>query len=115
MSGGKDLVVAGGVLQTPPMPIEARRETGFLLRLLQDGQRLSLPQSRPMPSIGRGCHELRVQAENTAWRTIYLIDRDAIVVLEVFAKKTNETPVSVIETCKRRLRSYHAARREEQI
>ena len=97
------------------MPIEARRETGFLLRLLQDGQRLSLPQSRPMPSIGRGCHELRVQAENTAWRTIYLIDRDAIVVLEVFAKKTNETPVSVIETCKRRLRSYHAARREEQI
>ena len=114
MSGGKDLVLAGGVLQTPPMPIDARRETGFLLRLLQDGQKISMPMSRPMPTVGHGCHELRVQAENTTWRTLYFIDADAIVVLEVFAKKTNRTPRTVIEACKQRLRSYHAARREEQ-
>jgi len=73
-----------------------------------------MPRSRPMPSIGHGCHELRVPAENTTWRTMYLIDADAIVVLEVFAKKTNRTPRAVIEVCKKRLRGYHAARREEQ-
>lgn len=114
MSGGKDLVLAGGVLQTPPMPIEACRETGFLLRLLQDGQKISMPKSRPMASVAHGCHELRVQAENTTWRTIYFIDADAIVVLEVFAKKTNRTPRAVIDVCKQRLRSYQAARKEEQ-
>jgi phage-related protein len=67
-----------------------------------------------MPSVGHGCHELRVQAENATWRTLYFIDADAIVVLEVFAKKTNRTPRAVIDACKQRLRSYHAARREEQ-
>jgi phage-related protein len=114
VSGGKELVLAGGVLQTPPMPVEARRETGFLLRLLQEGQGIRMPKSRPMPSIGHGCHELRVQAEKTTWRTMYFIDKDAILVLEVFAKKTNRTPRAVIDACKQRLRSYHAARREEQ-
>jgi phage-related protein len=59
-------------------------------------------------------HELRVQAENTTWRTLYFIDADAIVVLEVFARKTNRTPRAVIDACKPWLRSYHAARREEQ-
>ncbi|HVT16569.1 MAG TPA: type II toxin-antitoxin system RelE/ParE family toxin [Thermoanaerobaculia bacterium] len=88
--------------------------SGFLLRLLQDGQEIRMPKSRPMPSIGHGCHELRVRAENTTWRTTYFIDADAVVVLEVFAKKTNRTPQAVIDVCKQRLRSYHAARREEQ-
>ena len=96
------------------MPIEARRETGFLLRLLQDGQSISMPKSRPMPSLGHGCHELWVQAKNTTWRTMYFIDADAIVVLEVFAKRTSRTPQAVIDVCKQRLRSYQAARSEEQ-
>jgi phage-related protein len=72
-----------------------------------------MPKSRPMPSIGSCCHELRVQAENTTWRTICFLDSDAIVVLEVFAKKTNRTPKPVIDTCKQRLRIYRNARRED--
>ncbi len=40
------------------------------------------------------------------------VDPDAIVILEVFAKKTRTTPAKVIETCKRRLRSYEQAVRE---
>ncbi len=32
------------------------------------------------------------------WRTIYRVDPDAIVILEVFSKKTRTTPKSVIET-----------------
>jgi phage-related protein len=114
VSGVKDLVLAGGVLQTPPMSMETRRETGFLLRLLQDGEKINLPRSRPMPAIGHGCHELRVQARNTTWRILYFIDTDAIVVLDVFAKKTERTPLAVINVCKQRLRSYHVARGEGQ-
>jgi phage-related protein len=37
---------------------------------------------------------------------IYRIDADAIVLLEVFDKKTEQTPKAVIEVCQLRLRHY---------
>lgn len=40
------------------------------------------------------------------WRIVYYLDSDAIVILEVFAKKSRETPQEVIETCKARLKRY---------
>ena len=79
---------------------------GYLLRKLQMGELLSLPHSRPMPSIGSRCHELRIDDQNKAWRVVYRIDNDAIVILEVFEKKAQKTPLEVIETCKRRIRLY---------
>jgi phage-related protein len=86
----------------------ARLETGILLRRLQRGEKLSLPNSRPMPSIGAGCHELRVADENVTWRIMYAVEVDAIVVLEVFAKKSNSTPKEILSNCKRRLRAFRA-------
>jgi len=59
-----------------------------------------------MPRIGRRCHELRVNDEGVAWRVIYRIDADAIVILAVFKKQTKETPNGVIDDCKRRMRPY---------
>ena len=59
-----------------------------------------------MPSIGKGCHEPRITDENKIWRIIYRLDPDAIVIVEVFEKKTGKTPNSVIDICKRRLRNY---------
>ncbi len=49
-----------------------------------------------MSSIGSRCHELRINDENKTWRIIYRIDEDAIVVVDVFVKKTNTTPDSII-------------------
>ena len=40
------------------------------------------------------------------WRIIHRIDDDAILILEVFEKKTNKTPQSVIDTCRQRLAWY---------
>ena len=37
---------------------------------------------------------------------VYRIDHDAIVILEVFEKKTQKTPRDVIENYKRRIRLY---------
>ena len=65
-----------------------------------------MPGSRPMPSIGSRCHELRINDENGTWRIIYRLDPDAVVILEVFSKKTAQTPANVIENCKRRLKEY---------
>jgi len=81
-------------------------ETGVLLRRLQEGESLGMPHSRPMPSIGSRCHELRVRDKGANWRVIYRVDEDAIVLLEVFAKKAGKTPVAVIRVCKGRLKRY---------
>ena len=103
---GKPLRWLHGEVKTPPMSLEARRELGMLLRELQDGEMLAMPHSRPMPSLGRRCHELRVNDETNTWRLMYRIDADAILILEVFAKKTRETPPQVILDCQRRLKVY---------
>ena len=75
------------------------------------GRRLSLPESRPMPSIGLRCHELRVKDEDHEWRIVVLIDSDAIAILEVFGKQTAKMPRRVIEACKSRLKRYQRAAR----
>jgi len=102
----KPLVWMSGEVKTPPFSKLARLQAGFLLRQLQKGDRVSLPHSRPMPSIGRRCHELRIPDEGVSWRIVYRIDSDAIVITEVFSKKTGKTPKSIIDTCKARLRDY---------
>jgi len=61
-----------------------------------------------MPSIGRRCHELRIPDEDKTWRIVYQIDDDAIVILEIFAKKDRTTPRYVVDTCKKRIRDYDA-------
>ena len=105
----KPLAWLHGDVRTPPLSREARIETGFLLRRLQRGERLRMPQSRPMPSIGARCHELRINDADTTWRLVYRIDPDAIVITEVFAKKTEKTPKDVIQACKKRLKEYDDA------
>jgi phage-related protein len=72
------------------------------------GEKLSLPHSRPMPSIGKRCHELRVDDQHKRWRIVYRIEPDAIVILEVFEKKTRKTPKDVVENCKQRIRRYES-------
>jgi phage-related protein len=80
-----------------------------LLRRLQRGDLLSLPHSRPMPGIGNRCHELRIVDVSSTWRIMYRIDKDAIVILDVFSKKTVKTPKNVIDICQRRLQEYERA------
>lgn len=104
----KALVILSGEIKTPPVSQEARREIGFLIRKLQKGLRLEMPHSRPMPSIGRRCHELRVSDAGRTWRVIYRTDSDAILVAALFSKKTTKTPKSAIDQAKRLLRVYDA-------
>lgn len=110
----KPLVWLHGEVRTPPLTASARVEAGELLRRLQRGEVLSLPHSRPMPALGRRCHELRVVDERATWRIISRVDPDAVVVAEVFSKKTRATPRTVLDTCTRRLRAYDAISAEKE-
>ena len=100
------VALGANMSETPPFSREARVEAGFLLRKLQQGEPLALPHSRPMPSIGRRCHELRINDARRTWRIFYRTDADAIVIVEVFEKKTQQTPARVLERVKQRLKYY---------
>jgi phage-related protein len=95
-----------GEIKTPPFTEEGRKEAGDLLRLLQEGENLGMPQAEPLPIVGPRCGALRVRDGQHNWRIMYRVDPDAVLVLEVFAKKTRKIPQEVIDRCKRRLRDY---------
>jgi len=106
-------------LSTPPMSVQARREAGYLLGLLQSGEALGMPQARPMPSIGPRVYELRVREADLNWRILYRLDTDwvltdRVLLIHQFVKRTEATPRAVIALCQTRLREYDAARAEEE-
>ena len=102
----KQLLFLAGSIKTPPFSVAARKEAGHLLERLQDGEALSLPHSRPLPSLGPRCHELRVNDVEVTWRILYRVDPDVVLVGEVFPKKNRTIPKRVLETCKRRFALY---------
>jgi phage-related protein len=104
--GDKPLIWLHGEIKSPPLAARSRLQAGFLLRRLQRGERLSMPESRPIPAIGSRCHELRIDEGDVTWRIFYRTDPDAILILDVLKKKTETTPKAVIEACRRRLADY---------
>jgi len=104
----KELVWLQTEIKTPPFSSEARLTAGYLLRKLQQGETLEMPDVRPMPSIGSHCLELMIP-DNTNqknWRIIFRIDEDAIIIVGVFPKKTPKTPKKEIDLAKKRLKEY---------
>ncbi len=102
----KPLVWLRGEVRSPPFSEAARIEAGFLLRRLQAGARLGLPHSRPMPGIGKNCHELRINDETVTWRIFYAIEPVAVVILAVEVKKTEQTPKATLDLCGKRIAEF---------
>src|SRR2546425_11218660 len=92
----KPLVWLHGEIKTPPFSRAGRLEAGYLLRLLQKGQVLGMPHSRPMPALGPRCAELRIRDVGADWGIGYRGGTDAVVILEGFSQKTRGTPKSGI-------------------
>ena len=58
-----------------------------------------------MTSIGSGVEEIRIRDESGAFRVIYLARRaEAVYVLHVFQKKTQQTSLRDLQLACRRLR-----------
>jgi phage-related protein len=102
----KPLVWLRTEITTRPLSQDARIEAEVLLRRLEWGEFLSLPHSLPMPSIGSHCHELGIVDRDDAWRIIYRIDSDAIMIVEVFSKTSQKAPAAVTNQCRVRIRAY---------
>lgn len=73
---------------------------------LMAGKKLGMPISRPLPSIGKGLHELRLSGKAGEYRVFYVIKvGDAIYVIHATEKKKQEIDKRTIELLKTRLRS----------
>ena len=59
-----------------------------------------------MAAIGAHGHELRIPDRDHARRVGYAVAEDAIVILEVYSKKTQSTPSQVIAVCRKRLAAF---------
>jgi phage-related protein len=105
----KPLVWLHGEIKTPPFTAKGRQEAGMLLRLLQEGEQIGMPQAEPLPNVGPRCGALRVRDAQHNWRIMFRTDSDAILVLETYSKKTRKIPDEVIKRCQDRLKQYDAA------
>lgn len=93
-------------LKSPPLPDQVRIDAGTLLSRVQDGFKLSLPISRPMRSIGKRVHELRLSDEAGEWRIVYRIDEDLILLVDAFKKTAEQTEQQDIERSVKRLKAF---------
>ena len=89
-------------------PASVRADLADALARLDEGHTLSMPLSRPMPSIGSGVHELRLRDRSGAYRTIYAVVRGGTVyVVHAFKKTTRATAKRNIELACRRLKELN--------
>lgn len=100
----KELYFCGSSLDDlRKFPYLAAREAGYQMDKVQNGKAPS--DWKPMPSIGKGVKEVRVQDETGAFRVIYLAKlADAVYVLHCFQKKTQQTSQADIKLARKRFK-----------
>ncbi len=87
------------------VPREIRDRLGKTLYLLQMGEKLAMPLSRPMPSGGAGISELRLHGQDGQFRTFYFSGSPkGMLLIHAFVKKTQETPRLEIQLARKRLK-----------
>ncbi len=86
------------------LDIQVKQELGVLLRRLQQGEILGMPQSRPLKTVHKNAFELRLRDESGIFRVIYvLVIKNKILIPHAFKKKTPKTPTKEINLSKKRL------------
>ncbi len=86
-------------------PEDVRRDLGKAIYDLPKGHHLSMPLSKPMPSVGKGVEELRIKDSSGAYRVFYYARlHDRVLVFHAFQKKTQKTPQHEIEMGQKRLK-----------
>jgi phage-related protein len=86
-------------------PTDVRRELGKAIFDLQAGVKLTMPLSRPMPSVAVGVHELRIKERAGTYRVFYYTKlADSVLIFHAFAKKTQKTPQHEVVLAQQRLK-----------
>ena len=90
-------------------PDDARRETGYQLRRVQQG--LTPDDWKPMATVGLGVYEIRIHTA-VEHRVFYVAKfAEAVYVLHAFEKRTRQTRQADIDLARKRLADVIQARR----
>jgi len=91
-------------------PVEARREAGYQLHLLQQGE--APDDWKPMPVVGPGTIEVRIHV-GTEHR-VFVVSKfeEAIYVLHAFDKTSQRTSQHDVDLARQRYRDLLAERRQ---
>lgn len=85
------------------LPRAIREDLADAIARLEEGHMLSMPLSRPMPSIGHGAHEPRLRERSGVHRVVYvLLSKGSVVLLHAFKKTTEATAHRDIEIARAR-------------
>jgi phage-related protein len=100
----KELIFLGDSLERlREFPEAARKEAGVQLHKVQQGFEPS--DWKPMATVGKGVREIRIRDEAGAFRVLYIAKmEDAVYVLHVFQKKTQQTAKRDLDIAATRLR-----------
>ena len=94
-------------------PLEARRNAGFQLDLVQNG--FDPDDWKPMEIIGPGTKEIRIRDQDAAFRLIYVAKfKDVIYVLHCFQKKTQKTSKADLKIAEQRYRDLIKELKDDQ-
>lgn len=94
-------------------PEDVRMDAGYQIDKVQHGHQPD--DFKPMPSVGKGVEEIRIRDASGAYRIIYTARlSDRVVVLHVFAKKTQATSVLDIDVAKRRFNELMGGKYEQE-
>ncbi len=91
-------------------PNDARRQAGFELRAIQQGD---LPSDfKPMSTVGKGVEEIRIRTDD-AYRIFYVARfEEAVYVLHAFQKKTQKTSSSDLDLGQQRYKQMLQQRQD---
>ncbi len=79
-------------------PEAIREDLADALARLEQGQKLSFPLSRAMPSIGKAVHELRLRERDGTYRVVYaIVSKSGVWLLHAFQKKSRKTPKRAVD------------------
>jgi phage-related protein len=88
-------------------PIEVKKDLGSILTKLQKREKVGMPDVRTMPSVAKGCSEIRLKDVSGIFRVFYVMEsKDGVFVFHAFKKKTEQTSQREIETARKRLKAF---------
>ncbi len=89
-------------------PRELMEDIYSLFDELSQGKSLGMPISRPLPSISKGLHELRLSGKAGEYRIFYFIKiGDAIYIVHASSKKKQSIDKKTTDLLKNRIRSIN--------
>jgi phage-related protein len=110
---GKPLIWMGSSLEAVrAFPAIARQRVGYELYPVEQG--LTPSDWKPIPSVGTGAREIRIQAGG-AFRVLYVAKyAEAVYVLHAFEKRTRKTRPADIQLARKRLADLMRLRQARQ-